>query len=122
MSLPSYHTPIAGQPRRILFARADRLRRSITSRLIRSLARLTRRLESDLYGLRQLVTPGDVCIDVGAAVGLYAAELSHLVGEAGEVYSVEPLDFLYPATPMLGLRRGVNVRCHPVMRSPATTR
>lgn len=61
-----------------------------------------------------MVRPGDVCIDVGAAAGLYTAELSRLVGPAGVVHSVEPLDFLYPAGRVLGLRRGENIRCHPV--------
>lgn len=40
--------------------------------------------------------------------------VTSLVGDTGVVHSVEPVDFLYPPTRMLGLRRGANVRCHSV--------
>lgn len=107
-------------------ARATRathpLHSAIASRVVRSCARLTPWVESELLGLRQLVGRGDVCIDIGAAVELYTAELSQLVGEAGVVHSVEPLDFLYPAARMLRLRRAANVRCHAVALGEAAGR
>jgi FkbM family methyltransferase len=37
-----------------------------------------------------LLSPGDVCIDVGANVGYYTLLASRLVGPAGHVYALEP--------------------------------
>lgn len=48
-------------------------------------------VEDEVAGLREFVRPGDVCLDVGAEYGLYTWALSHLVGGAGQVHSVEPL-------------------------------
>lgn len=80
---------------------------------IRALARADRWVEPEVLGLRGLVRPGDVCLDVGAALGLYTAELSRLVGPSGVVHSLEPLPFAH-VTPsrLLGLRDRPNVRWH----------
>ncbi|MGR4879933.1 FkbM family methyltransferase [Streptomyces sp. LARHCF249] len=48
-------------------------------------------VEDEVAGLREFVRPGDVCLDIGAEYGLYTWTLSHLVGRAGQVHSVEPL-------------------------------
>jgi FkbM family methyltransferase len=40
--------------------------------------------------LRQLLRPGDVCVDVGANAGLVTLAASQWVGPAGHVYSIEP--------------------------------
>lgn len=40
--------------------------------------------------MSQLVHEGDVCIDVGANMGLYTLTLSSLVGESGVVHAFEP--------------------------------
>lgn len=46
--------------------------------------------EPELRGLSQLVRPGDVCFDIGAAYGMYSFSLAQLVGPSGAVYSFEP--------------------------------
>ena len=77
------------------------------------LARTTPFVESELVGLRQVVRRGDVCLDIGAALGIYTAVLSRLVGETGEVHSIEPLLFAQPVlSAMLRLRRGPNIHRH----------
>lgn len=67
--------PVAGQARPSLFERAlDRIPF----------------LEKELLVLRQLVGPGGVCIDVGAAGGAHLWALSRLVGPGGAVHGFEP--------------------------------
>jgi FkbM family methyltransferase len=39
---------------------------------------------------RRLVSPGDVCVDVGANVGVHTVRLAKLVGPGGKVIAVEP--------------------------------
>ncbi|WP_397562630.1 FkbM family methyltransferase [Spongiactinospora sp. 9N601] len=80
---------------------------------VRSLARFTPWLESELLGVRSLTGPGGTCVDVGAAAGLYTAELARAVGPGGVVHSVEPLVFAH-AVPsrLLGLRDHPNVVRH----------
>ena len=64
-------------------------------------------------GLRDLVKPGSVCIDIGAAAGLYTVALSRLAGPTGQVHSVEPVTFAHSAwTKVLGSRSSGNVRHH----------
>ena len=46
--------------------------------------------EPELRGLAELVRPGDVCFDIGAAYGMYSFSLASLAGPAGAVYSFEP--------------------------------
>ncbi|MER6996991.1 FkbM family methyltransferase [Streptomyces sp. NPDC000410] len=48
-------------------------------------------VEDEVAGLRPLVRPGAVCLDVGAEYGLYTWSLSALAGPSGAVHSVEPL-------------------------------
>ncbi|HEV3359374.1 MAG TPA: FkbM family methyltransferase [Pseudonocardiaceae bacterium] len=85
----------------------------LTAALIRSLARRGLWLEPELAGLPELVRPGDVCVDVGAAAGIYTLTLSDLVGPAGQVHSVEPLSFAHPMwSRLLGARDRPNVRRH----------
>jgi FkbM family methyltransferase len=77
------------------------------------LARTSPWLEPELSGLAELVKPGDVCVDVGAAAGLYTLTLSELVGAAGQVHSVEPLSFAHAAwSRLLGAWDRPNVRRH----------
>ncbi|KUN58460.1 methyltransferase FkbM [Streptomyces canus] len=48
-------------------------------------------VEEEVAGLRALVRPGAVCLDIGAEYGLYTWSLSALTGPTGQVHSVEPL-------------------------------
>ncbi|WP_377268610.1 FkbM family methyltransferase [Peterkaempfera sp. SMS 1(5)a] len=48
-------------------------------------------VEAELAGLRPLVRPGAVCLDIGAEYGLYTWTLSALAGPRGAVHSFEPL-------------------------------
>lgn len=48
-------------------------------------------VEEEVAGLRSLVRPGAVCLDIGAEYGLYTWSLSALAGPTGKVHSVEPL-------------------------------
>lgn len=82
---------------------------------LRVLARLTPFIEPELIGLRDVVRPGDVCVDIGAALGLYTVTLSRLVGPQGTVHSIEPLVFAHPALSyLLRPREGRNVVRHSV--------
>ena len=86
---------------------------SVTASLVSLLARTSPWLEPELTGLTELVRPGDVCLDVGAAAGLYTLVLSDLVGPSGQVHSVEPLSFAHPVwSRVLGARDRPNVRRH----------
>jgi FkbM family methyltransferase len=70
-------------------------------------------VEPELLGLDQLLHPGAVCCDVGAAFGLYTLAFADRVGPTGQVHSFEPLP-----GPNAVLRRVVrltgasNVRVH----------
>ncbi|MDJ0380166.1 FkbM family methyltransferase [Streptomyces sp. G-G2] len=48
-------------------------------------------VEEEVGGLRPLVRPGAVCLDIGAEYGLCTWALSVLAGPSGAVHSVEPL-------------------------------
>jgi FkbM family methyltransferase len=88
-------------------------RTALTGALLRLLARRTHYLEKEMLGLRQIVGSGGVCVDIGAAAGLYTVALSELVGESGQVHRVEPLPFVHPLWTRL-LRCGNNVSHHAV--------
>jgi FkbM family methyltransferase len=47
-------------------------------------------LEKEMLILGDLVSPGDVCLDVGAAGGTYMFLLARHAGAAGRVYAFEP--------------------------------
>lgn len=89
---------------------ATELQRAVTVRALRALAACTPWVEDEVQGLAAIVSAGDVALDVGAALGVYTAVLSRLVGPYGRVVSVEPLPGLYaPFDGWLGLRGGRNV-------------
>jgi FkbM family methyltransferase len=46
--------------------------------------------EPELHELGQLLQPGDVFVDVGANIGLYAVKAAELVGKQGRVIALEP--------------------------------
>lgn len=90
-------------------------RPSLTAAAVGLLARRTSYLEPELVGLSDLVGAGNVCVDVGAAAGLYTVALSQLVGTGGTVHSVEPLSFAHPVwSRLLRAGTGPNVRHHAV--------
>ncbi|MBR4995630.1 MAG: FkbM family methyltransferase [Alistipes sp.] len=47
------------------------------------------------YHLPQLVSRGDVAIDIGANLGYYTCPLSDIVGQQGRVYAVEPVPVIF---------------------------
>lgn len=47
-------------------------------------------VEPELRQLQRLLSPGDVFIDVGANIGLYALKAARLVGSTGRVLALEP--------------------------------
>lgn len=47
-------------------------------------------LEKELFLLRRLVRPGDVCIDIGAAGGAHLFVMARQAGRSGRVVGVEP--------------------------------
>lgn len=90
-------------------------RAALTSAVAGVVARSTPFLDRELAALPGLVGPGDVCIDVGAAAGVYSQALSHLVGPSGRVHSVEPLVFSHPLwSRVLASGTQANVQHHPV--------
>ena len=94
------------------------MRSRLTASSVRLAARWTPYVENELLGLRAVVGPGSVCLDVGAAAGLYTLMLSQLAGREGRVHSVEPLPFAHPVwTRLLRARDAGNVRHHPVALS-----
>lgn len=93
--------------------RPTTMRHRLTASAVTSLARWTPYLESEMCGLRALVRPGSVCIDVGSAADLYTTVLSRLAGPAGQVHSIEPLPFAHLLwARLLSARRACNVRHH----------
>jgi FkbM family methyltransferase len=45
----------------------------------------------DIYFLKNMVRPGDYCIDIGAHLGYFTIELSRICGNNGHVYAIEPM-------------------------------
>jgi FkbM family methyltransferase len=87
----------------------------VAAATVLAIARYTKWLEPEMLGLSRLVQPGSVCIDVGAAAGLYTLPLSRLVGPSGVVHSIEPLPFAWPVwNRVLRVRTFPNVRHHTV--------
>jgi FkbM family methyltransferase len=45
----------------------------------------------DIYHLKNIIRPGDYCVDIGAHLGYYTFQLSKLVGGEGKVIAIEPV-------------------------------
>lgn len=46
--------------------------------------------EHEMSAMRRIVRPGMRCVDVGAGYGVYALQMSKIVGATGKVHAVEP--------------------------------
>src|SRR5215469_16915595 len=96
-------------------SQTSKARQALAMAIVLQLARSGRWVEPEMLGLRDLVKPGNVCFDIGAAAGLYTLELSKLAGPEGQVHSFEPVPFAHPMlTRLLGGRSSANVCHHPV--------
>jgi FkbM family methyltransferase len=62
----------------------------------------------DIYFLRNLIRPGDYCIDIGAHLGYFTCELSRLTGSNGHVYAIEPMSKFYQTLRALIKSRGIS--------------
>jgi FkbM family methyltransferase len=94
-------------------SQTSKTRQALATAVVLQLARRTRFVEPEMLGLRDLIQPGSVCFDIGAAAGLYTLALSQLAGPSGQVHSFEPVPFAHPVlTRILGGRSGENVRHH----------
>ncbi len=49
----------------------------------------------DIYFLKNIVRPGDYCVDIGAHLGYFTIELSRIAGNNGHVYAIEPMSKFY---------------------------
>lgn len=71
-------------------------------------------LEKELFLLRLLVRPGDVCVDIGAAGGAHLLTMARGVGRDGLVLGIEPRPgsarLLRGGVRAAGLRRRVRIR------------
>lgn len=65
-------------------------RLAATAAVLTALARHAWFVEDEVRGLADLVSAGDVCIDIGAEYGLYTLALAAHVGPRGHVHSIEP--------------------------------
>lgn len=69
-------------------------------------------LEKEMMVLSDLVSPGSVCFDVGAAGGTYTMILSRLVGPTGRVFAFEPRPRSFGF--LRAVLRRSNVSVHPI--------
>ena len=67
-------------------------------------------LEKELFLLRRLVAPGDVCVDVGAAGGAHLLVMARRVGPGGRVLGFEPRPRSHRALDWLVRRTGYGDR------------
>lgn len=65
------------------------------------------KIENELFKLRCFVKNGDVCIDVGANVGMYSIMLSRICGKNGTVLSFEPTPEVFHYLSKI-IRNGIN--------------
>jgi FkbM family methyltransferase len=49
----------------------------------------------DIYFLKNLISAGDYCLDIGAHLGYFTLEMGRLAGKNGHVYAIEPMSKFY---------------------------
>ncbi len=54
-----------------------------------------KKFESEVYALNKFISPGSICLDIGAAYGRYAFVMSKLAGNSGCVFSFEPGNYSF---------------------------
>ena len=62
----------------------------------------------DIYFLKNLVKPGNYCIDIGAHLGYFTLELSRLAGDRGHVYAIEPMSKFFQTLKRLLQKQRIN--------------
>jgi FkbM family methyltransferase len=62
----------------------------------------------DIYFLKNIIRPGDICIDIGAHLGYFTTEMSRLAGVDGHVYAVEPMSKFFNTLSSLLKRKNIN--------------
>src|SRR5580692_6071209 len=64
----------------------------------------------DVYFLKNLINPGDYCVDIGAHLGYFTFELSRLTGAQGQVFAIEPMSkFFHTIKNMAAHRKLKNI-------------
>ena len=62
------------------------------------------------HNFKKLIKPGDVVFDIGANIGFHTLYFAELVGNAGKVYAIEPIDINFKAlTANLALNPFTNI-------------
>jgi FkbM family methyltransferase len=67
----------------------------------------------DIYFLKNLVRPGDCCVDIGAHLGYFTLEMSRLAGSSGHVYAIEPMSKFFNTLKKMVEKKGLkNITLH----------
>ncbi|MGC9330581.1 MAG: FkbM family methyltransferase [Bacteroidales bacterium] len=45
----------------------------------------------EIHHLPEIITPGDICIDIGANLAYYTVFMAKMTGSSGKIYAVEPV-------------------------------
>jgi FkbM family methyltransferase len=61
----------------------------------------------DIYFLKNLIRPGDHCIDIGAHLGYFTIEMSRLAGNNGHIYAIEPMSKFFNTLKGIVEKRGL---------------
>ncbi|HYC30325.1 MAG TPA: FkbM family methyltransferase [Chitinophagaceae bacterium] len=69
----------------------------------------------DIYHLKNIIRPGDHCVDIGAHLGYYTFQLSKLVGPHGKVIAIEPVSKFHAVLEKIIHRKKIkNITLHKV--------
>jgi FkbM family methyltransferase len=70
---------------------------------------------ADIFFLKKFIHKGDYCIDIGAHLGYFTVPLSRLVGDAGKVIAIEPMNAFHSTLQgLLKQKRSTNVTLYQV--------